>query len=95
MNMYLIINELNCCAIDADDYACNGYYIIRFSSSAYTLQVNLNIDGQIISSDEMVCEGTYYFPTNINSHDYVSPKNKSNNTIAYLRRIINGNVNVK
>ena len=54
MNMYLIINELNCCAIDADDYACNGYYIIRFSSSAYTLQVDLSIDGQVISSKKLI-----------------------------------------
>ena len=43
----------------------------------------------------MLCEGTYYFPIDINSHRYVSPKNKSNNKTLSLREIINDNVNVK
>ena len=95
MNMYLIITEVNYGAIDADDYACHNYYIIRFFSSTYNLQADLNIDGQVIYSGGMLCEGTYYFPININSHYCVSPKNKSNNTLAYLREVINGNINVK
>ena len=95
MNIYLIINEVNYGDIDASDYACHSYYIITFSSSTYTLQAELNIDGQVISSGKMVCKGTYYFPININSCGYVSPKHKSNNTIEYLRKIINSNVNLK
>ena len=50
MNMYLIIPNGNYGAIDADNSSCHGYYIIRFSSSLYTLQSELNIDGQVISS---------------------------------------------
>ena len=95
MNIYLIINEVNYGDIDASDYACHSYYIITFSSSTYTLQAELNIDGQVISSGKMVCEGTYYFPIKINSRGYVSPKHKSNNMIASLRKIINSNVNLK
>ena len=95
MDIYLIINEVNYGDIDDDDYACHDYYIIRFSLYAYTLQVYLIIDGQVISSGKILYKGTYYFPININDHDYFSPKNKSNNTIAYLRKIINVNVNVK
>ena len=95
MNMYLIINAVNYGDIDDDDYACHDYYMIRLSSFAYSLQVYLNIEVQVISSGEMVCEGKYYLPININYHDYFSPKNKTNNTIAYLIKIINGNVNLK
>ena len=54
----------------------------------------MNIDGQIISSGEMVREGTYYFPINFKYYYYISSKNKSNNTILFLRKILNGNVNV-
>ena len=61
-------------AIDADNYSCHSYYIIIFSSYLYTLQEDLNIDGQVVSSGEMVCERTYYFPINIKYHCYVSPK---------------------
>ena len=40
MNMYLIIMEGKYCAIDTGDYSCRGYYIIKFSSYPYTLQVD-------------------------------------------------------
>ena len=43
-------------AIDADDSSCHGYYVINFSSSAYILQSNFSIDGQVVDSGEMVCE---------------------------------------
>ena len=94
MNMYLIIIEGNYEPIDADDFSCNDYYNMIFSSYLYTLQSDFNIDGQVISSDEIVFEGNYYFPININFHYYVSPKNKSNNMIVYPMKIINGNVYV-
>ena len=54
----MIIIEINYVAIDADNYTCHGYYIIIFSSSTYTLQCDLNVDVQVISSGEMTCEGT-------------------------------------
>ena len=72
MNMYFIVMEVNYDDIDACDSICNGYYIIRFPSSPYTLQADLIIDGQVISSGKMVCEGTYFFSITINSHYYVS-----------------------
>ena len=74
MKMYLVIMEVKYGDIDAGYYSCNGYYIIIFSSSPYTLQEYLSIDGQVISSGEMVCDGTYLFPINSNSHYYVLQK---------------------
>ena len=61
MNMYFIIMEVNYVDVDADDYTCHGYYIIKLISSTYTLKSDLSIDGQVISSSEMVCEETYFF----------------------------------
>ena len=61
MNMSLIIMEGNYVAVDADDSTCHGYYIIKFSSSTYTLQADVIIDGQFISYYKMVREGTYCF----------------------------------
>ena len=54
----------------------------------------MSIDGQVIWYGEIVCEGNYFFPISINSHDYVLQKTKSINTIASLRTIINVNVKV-
>ena len=70
MNTYLIIMEGKYYDINADDSTCHGYYIIKFSSYPYNLQADLSIDGQVISSGENICEGTYFFPININYHDY-------------------------
>ena len=41
----------------------------------------------------MVCEGTK-FSININFHYYIAPRNKPNNTIVSLRKIINENFNL-
>ena len=81
MHMFFVIIEGNCGAIDDYDYTCHSYYIIKISSSQYTLQADLNIYIQVISSGEMVCEGTYYFPININFHYHVYPKTKKHNCI--------------
>ena len=71
MDIYLIFMEVKYRAVNADNYSCYSYYIIKIPSSPYTLQSDLNIDGQVISSGEVVCEGTYFFPIKINSHYYV------------------------
>ena len=51
------------------------------------------IDGKVISSSsEMVYEGTYLSPININYNYYILQETKSINTIFSLRKIINDNV---
>ena len=55
MNTYFIILEVNYSSIDSDDSSCHGYHIIKFSLYPYTLQQNLSIGGQVISSDEILC----------------------------------------
>ena len=64
----LIITKGNYSFIDADNNSCHSYYTFRFYSSTYTPQSDLNIDGQVIFSDVMVCEGTYYFAITTNYH---------------------------
>ena len=54
--MSLIIMEGKYGIIDTDDSLCHHYYIINFYSSPYNLQPELSIDGQVISSGEMLCE---------------------------------------
>ena len=55
-NIYWIIMGGKYDAIYTDDYSRHGYYIIKFSSYLYTLQEGLRVDGQVISSVEMVCK---------------------------------------
>ena len=60
MNMSLIIMEVNYGAIDADDYSCHGYYIIKFSSSSYIIQSDLSIYGWKISFCEKLFGETIF-----------------------------------
>ena len=94
MNISLIIMEVRYGAIDTDDSSCHGYYIIKFYSSPYTIQSDLSIDGQVVSSGKIIWEGTYLVSIIINYQYYYLQKTKSINTIVSLRKIINGNVNV-
>ena len=59
--MSLIIVEVKDGAIYIDDSSRNDYYVIKISPSPYTHKLALSIDGKVISSDEMVCGGTYFF----------------------------------
>ena len=46
-------------AINTDDTTKTVFYIIPFISEAYTLQNNTKIDGQVISSGELVFKAQY------------------------------------
>ena len=56
MNMSCIIREVKYGDIYNDDSSCHGYYIIKFSSSPYSLQVDLIIYEKVVSSVKMVRE---------------------------------------
>ena len=46
-------------AINTTETSTNGFYVIMFTSGAYTLQENTTIDGQIITSGELVVKAQY------------------------------------
>ena len=79
--MSLIVMEVKYGAIDTDYYSYHGYYIIKFSSSIYTFQADLSIYWKFVSSDEMVYEGNYFFPINMNSRYSVLQRTQYINTI--------------
>ena len=57
-------------AINADNRHYNGYYMVEFTSSPYTIQQNKTIDEKFIKSGELVSNGMYFmlgYPT----QDYI------------------------
>ena len=46
-------------AINTTDKTTNGFYVIMFTSQSYALQENIIIDGQIITSGELVVKAQY------------------------------------
>ena len=49
-NMALLVESEKCGSINTTDTATNGFYVIMFTSEAYTIQDNTTIDGQIITA---------------------------------------------
>ena len=48
--MALLVESGKYGAINTTDTTSNGFYVIMFTSEAYTLQENTTIDGQIITA---------------------------------------------
>ena len=45
--------------INTNDTTTNGFYVIQFLSEAYTLKNNTKIDGNFISSGQLVVKAQY------------------------------------
>ena len=55
-------------AIKITDTSTNGFYVIMFTSGAYTLQDNTTIDGEIITSVELVVKSQYCFSMQVDTY---------------------------
>ena len=54
----------------------NGFYVIMFTSGAYTLQENTTIDGQNITAGELVVKAKYLCYVKIDTNWYWNQKPK-------------------
>ena len=57
-------------AINTTDSSTNGFYVIFFTSGAYTLQENTTIDGQILIAGELVVNAKYLCYMQIDTNWY-------------------------
>ena len=57
-------------AINTTDTSTNGFYVIMFTSGAYTLQENTKIDGQIITVGELVVNAKYLCSMQVDTNWY-------------------------
>ena len=58
-NIKSLVESGNYGDINTTGTSTNGFYVIMFTSKAYTLQDNTKIDGQMITSGELVVKGQY------------------------------------
>ena len=52
--MASLVESVKYGSINTTDTSTNGFYVIMFTSSAYTIQENTIIDGQILITGELV-----------------------------------------
>ena len=69
-NMSSLVVSGNYGAISTTDTETNGFYDIMFTSGAYTLQDNTTIDGQIITTDELVVKEQYICSMQVETNWY-------------------------
>ena len=57
-------------SINSIDTSTNGFYVIMFTSKAYTLQNNKKMDGQIITAGELVVKAQYLCSMHVDTNYY-------------------------
>ena len=67
-NMALLVESVNYVVINTTDTATNGFYVIMFTSEAYTLQDNTTIDGKFIAAGELVFKAQYICYVQVDTH---------------------------
>ena len=75
-------------SINTTDTNTNGFYVIMFTSGAYTLQENTKIDGQIITAGELVVNAKYICSMQVNINWYWYQQSKHHVTTVPTRTIL-------
>ena len=69
-NMALLVELGKYGAINKNDTATNAFYVIMFTSDAYTLQDNTTIDGKIITAGKLVVTAQYFCSMQVDTNWY-------------------------
>ena len=76
------------CAVNTADTTNNGFYVIMFTSEAYTLQDNTKIDGQIITAGGLVVKAQYICSMEVDTNFYWDQHPQQHVIIVPTRTII-------
>ena len=68
--MALLVESEKYGTINTTDTTTNGFYVIMFTSEAYTLQDNTTIDGLIITSGKLVVKAQYLCSMQVDTNWY-------------------------
>ena len=77
-NMDFLVESSKYGAINTTDTTTNEFYVIMFTSGAYTLQENTTIDRQIITAGELVIKAKYLCSMKIDTNLYWNQRPKHN-----------------
>ena len=80
-------------AMNADDPKTDGFYIIQFTSPPYTLQNDIEVNGDKITSGNLVCDAEYLSPAQKGSNWYVTPsKNDVLHVVIEMSKVLVTNI---
>ena len=81
-------------SINTTDTSTNGFYVIMFTSGAYTLQENTTIYGKIITADELVVKAKYLCSIQIDTNWYWNQQPKNHIITVPTRTILHPQLGV-
>ena len=87
----IVVTAIN---INTTDTSTNGFYVIMFTSGAYTLQENTTIDGQIIVAGELVVKEKYLCSMKIDTNWYCNQQPKHHVITVPTRTILHPKLEV-
>ena len=70
-SMGMLIKESNYGAVNANDQSTDGFYIVKFLSTVYTLQHDELVDNEILKAGSLVTDAEYMSPAMKDSLWYV------------------------
>ena len=83
--MASLVESVKYGAINTTDTTTNGFYVIMFSSGAYTLKENKTIDVQIITAGELVMKSQYLCSMQVDINWYWNQEPKQHVTTVTTR----------
>ena len=86
--MASLVESGKCGSIKTTDTSTNGFYVIMFTSGAYTLQENTTIDGQILIAGELVVNAKYLCSMKVDTNWYWNQQSKHHVIIVPTRTIL-------
>ena len=86
--MASLVESVKYVSINTTDTSTNGFYVIIFTSGAYTLQENNKIDGQIITAGESVVNEKYLCSMQVYTNWYWNKKPKNHVITVPTRTIL-------
>ena len=81
-------------AINTTDTSTNGFYVIMYTSGAYTLKENTKIDGQIITAGELVVKAKYLCSMKVYTNWYWNQQPKHHVITVTTRTILHTQLEV-
>ena len=81
-------------AINTTDTSTNGFYVIMFTSEAYTLQENTTIYGNIINCGELVVKAQYICSIQVDTSWYCNQQPKHHVSTLPTRKILHPQLEV-
>ena len=92
--MASLVESVKYGSINTTDTTTNGFYVVMFTSEAYTIQDSTTRDGKIITSGELLVKAQYLCSMQVDTNWYWNQHHKQNVITVPTRTILHPQLEV-